>query len=147
MNIRNSELAKALSASGWTQDRDVDIDTWVVALEAAGYVMNRNAREVLRSLGGLTIEPLESEDQVYKPSPIVFDPMRLRWLPRLASWERALGMTLSPLGECYEGSSLYIGEDDRLYANWDALVECLGEDFEDSLATLVLATKRGHRLR
>jgi hypothetical protein len=147
MLVSNPSILEALCGSGWTEDREVEIDTWVRELEAEGYEMNANARTVLSSLGGLTIQPIPSESQVYQPLPVRFEPLLLKWLPRPTAWERELGITLSPLGECYDDSSLFVGDDARLYANWDTILECLGDDFEDSLATLLLAQKRGRRIK
>lgn len=144
--ISDERLAKGLAASGWTADREVDIRPWVEAMESAGFAMNRNAKGLLRSLGGLTIRPVGSRKQIYKPHPVHFDPLRIRWDPPLTARERQLGMTLSPLGECFEDSSLYIGEDDSLYASWDILFERLGATLEGSLAVLIFAEKHGDRL-
>lgn len=147
MLLTNPTIIEILTASGWSAGRHVDITSCVVQLEAAGYEMNKMSLLILSSLGGLTIHPHSSESQVYSPSPIRFDPTLLKWLPRLLPWEYQLGTVLSPLGECYDDSSLFIGNDGRLYANWDSLMECLGENFEDSLCTLLLATKRGTRIK
>ncbi|WP_162655956.1 SUKH-3 domain-containing protein [Tuwongella immobilis] len=147
MLIANPTIIEILTASGWSAGRSVDISNWVSQLEDAGYEMNTMSLLVLSSLGGLTIHPDSSDSQVYSPSPIRFDPTLLKWLPRPLPWEYQLGTVLSPLGECYDDSSLLIGNDGRLYANWDSFMECLGENFEDSLCTLLLATKRGTRLK
>jgi hypothetical protein len=147
MKISNPDISLALQASGWTDARSIAVDLWVRELEGAGYEMNQRALEVLSSLGGLSVEPVVSDAQVYQPTSIHFDPLRLRWQPRLVPWERELGTSLSPLGEGYDDSSIYIGEDSKLYANWNGLFAVLGEDFEDSLATLLFAKKRGTRLR
>jgi hypothetical protein len=147
MGISDTSIVEALCASGWTQNRHVEIELWVRELEVAGYAMNNTAREVLSSLGGLTIQPIPSELQIYKPAPIRFDPVSLKYGFRLTPWERQLGTTLSPLGECYGDASLFIDNDGRLYANWDAILECLGVDFEDSLSTLLFAKKRGTRIK
>ncbi len=143
MLISNRSILEALYASGWAEDRQVEIDSWVRELEAAGYGMNGNAREVLSSLGGLTIQPMPSDSQVYQPLPVRLEPLLLKWLTRPTDWERELGITLSPLGH----SSLFIGDDARLYVSWDAILECLGEDCEDSLSTLLFAKKRGRRIK
>jgi hypothetical protein len=147
MLVSDPSVLEALCASGWTQDRQVEIDSWVRELAAAGYEMNASARSVLSSLGGLTIQPIRSESQIYEPLPVRFEPLLLKWLPRPIVWERQLGTILSPLGECYEDSSLFIGDNGRLYANWDSIWECLGHDFEDSLSTLLFARKRGRRIK
>ncbi len=146
MLIADPILTEILQASGWHLGRSVDTSTWVYQLEAAGYEMNLESKLVLSTLGGLTILPVISDLQVYSPSPVRFDPLLLKWSARLRAWEQKLGTVLSPLGECDEDSSLFIGEDGRLYANWDALMECLGNSFEDSLLTLLLANKPGQRL-
>jgi hypothetical protein len=147
MFLADSTIIEVLTASGWSAGRYVDTSSWVGQLEAVGYKMNKFSLLVLSTLGGLTVHPLISDSQVYSPSPIRFDPTLLKWLPRPLPWEHLLGTVLSPLGECYDDSSLYIGDDGRLYANWDALMECLGENFEDSLCTLLLAAKRGTRIK
>jgi hypothetical protein len=147
MKISSPDIRLVLQASGWTEARSIAIDPWVGELEAAGYEMNQWALDVLSSLGGLTIEPVGSDAQVYQPTSIHFDPLRLRWQPRLVPWERELGTSLSPLGEGYSDSSIYIGAGSKLYANWNGIFAVLGEDFEDSLATLLFAKRRGTRLR
>jgi hypothetical protein len=147
MLISDPFIIEALRASGWTECRKVDAASWVRELEAVGYSMNLDSLDVLSSLGDLTIMPILSESNVYKPSPIRFNPLLLKWLPRPTTWEAELGVTLSPLGECFEDSSLFIGDDARLYANWDIILERLGDDFQDSLSTLLFAKKRGSRIK
>lgn len=146
VHIVDPTVLELLRASGWDVDRKVDISEWVAKLEAAGYAMNRESRRVLSSFGGLTVLPATFDRQVYSPSPVRFDPLLLRWLGRPTPWEQKLGTVLSPLGECHEDSSLFIDEAGRLYAQWDALMECEGESFEDSLRTLLLADRRGRRV-
>ena len=85
--------------------------------------------------------------QAYQPLPVRFDPMLNRWLARPAPWEEQLNITLSPIGECFEDSSLFIDDCGRLYAIWSGMMQHLGDDFEDSLSTLVMADKRGRRVK
>ncbi len=146
MLISDRLILEALYASGWSDSRRVDITLWIIELEAAGFFMNRCAREVLSSLGGMVIQPVLSETQVYLPSPVAFDPLRLKWGSRPISWEQKLKTTMSPLGECFDDSSLFIDEDCRLYAAWSGILERLGGSFEDSLSTLLFAQKRGERI-
>jgi hypothetical protein len=146
MLISDPSIFEALRVSGWTEYRQFDAALWLSELETIGYDMNEKSRYVLASLGGLSIQPVLSDSQVYKPSQIRFEPLLLKWLSRPISWERQLGSVLSPLGECYEDSSLFIDDDGRLYASWDTILECLGNDFEDSLSTLLFAKKRGRHI-
>ena len=134
MLITNPNIIEVLGTAGWTTHRQINIDTWIKELEAAGYYINQSARKVWASLGGLTIQPVGSQFQIYKPF-------------RLVPWEQQLNTTLSPIGECFEDSSLFIDEQTRLYASWDAILERLGVDFEDSLSTLLFANKRGERIK
>ena len=147
MLITNPNIIEVLGTAGWTTHRQINIDTWIKELEAAGYYINQSARKVWASLGGLTIQPVGSQFQIYKPSSIRFDPTLLKYGFRLVPWEQQLNTTLSPIGECFEDSSLFIDEQTRLYASWDAILERLGVDFEDSLSTLLFANKRGERIK
>ena len=111
-----------------------------------GHPINQYAQNVLSSLGGLTIEPIRNQSQVMEVWRIRFEPYLVKG--GATPWERQLGTTLSPLGKCSQlGSSsiedwcLFIGNDGRLYAVYDELI-CFGNDFEDSLSTLLFGTKK-----
>jgi hypothetical protein len=107
--------------------------------------MNESSKEVL-SFGGLTIQPLISDEHVYCPSPVVFDPLLLRFegAPNLRG--ASVGTVLSPLGECWEVASLFIGADYRMYVMWSSFFDRLGDSFEEGLSILVLANKKWERL-
>jgi len=146
MQILDATLRQVLSQSGWSEERQVDISQWVTILEEAGFEMNQPSRDILRSIGGLTVAPALLETRAYQPTVVHFDPLRLQFGFRRTPWEEYLGTTLSPLGECEDDTSIYVGNDGRLYGSWDSLFECCGNDTEDSLKTLLLADKKGTRL-
>ena len=146
MRIADPKLRDALCLAGWAEEREVDISTWVQEMEKTGYSMNSCSRLVLSSLGGLTIAPIESPEQVYQPTLTFFNPMLLKWGLRPTPVEERLGTVLSPLGECLGDASMFIAEDSSMYAEWSGIWKRLGQDFEDSLATLIFARKRGEQI-
>lgn len=146
MLITDVNLCAALEKSGWSPQRKVEVAHWVVQMEGAGFVMNTNARDVLASFGGLVVRPEFKGVRAYMPAVVRFDPALLRHDGRPLRLEQSLGITLSPVGECLHDSAFFIGDDNRLYAGWSGLWMRLGDDFEDSLKTLVLADKMGTRI-
>lgn len=146
MTTLNDRIQAALRISGWHPERAVDIEPWIAQLEKVGYCMNDQSRALLRTLGGLVIEPVLVDERAYLPTATILDPLRLLWLPRQKAWEGFLETSLSPLGEGLGDAALYISDDGRIFASWDRLFECLGCSVEDSLETLLFATKRGTRL-
>ncbi|WIM99809.1 SUKH-3 domain-containing protein [Actinoplanes oblitus] len=52
------DLAEALGASGWTANRQIDVQPLVAALELEGHQVHSLAREVFATLSGLSLEPV-----------------------------------------------------------------------------------------
>lgn len=147
MIINDPDLFRLLALSGWSPDREVNIGHWIDEFNSKGFVMNEVCKEVLKSFGGLTIVPIELETQAYCPTRVFFDPFRLRHMTRLVPWEHYLQVTLSPVGECWQGACLFAGSDGAFYVNGDCfLMERLGNTVEEGLSILLLAKARGTRL-
>ncbi len=144
----DAAVAAALACSGWTRERWVDAGALIRPLEAEGFTFSAVAREILRSLGGLTVRPPVVPGQAVQPAPCDFDPVGAASgeRDRFGPWEQALGASIAPLGE----RGLWIvgvTPDGRLCVGSHGVVEVVGQDLRAGLRWLVLGEGRVKRYR
>ncbi|MEU0248282.1 SUKH-3 domain-containing protein [Streptomyces sp. NPDC006235] len=140
----SQELLGALAASGWSAERSVAAGQWVDPLEREGYRCHPWAEEVLTTLGGLSIEPINrvgpnfSNDEPYN-----FDPFAAGAGQRqlAAEVERVLGGEYFPIGEWLSYSSVFIESGGRVVAAGMGWIWELGSTFEESLELAVCANR------
>jgi hypothetical protein len=139
--LEDHALSTALHASGWSPDRAVDVRHWVDWYAREGYENPEPALEILRSFGGLTIEPPRRPGAKYYSGPILFDP---EWAAtgereRIVDREASLGTALWPLGEWTAEYILLLGGDECAYAELPREVLRLGVSFPDALRSMLRA--------
>jgi SUKH-3 immunity protein len=133
-----------LLQSGWTPTRSISIWQWIDPLEREGFVMVPQAKEILRNLGGLRIEPPTSPSNLFYPSAINFDPYfaASSELDRVQLWQERYGLRLSPLGEYHPVFLLLCGEDGTIFGAREHKFDKLGNNIEEALEVRVLANRR-----
>ncbi|MFH9073548.1 SUKH-3 domain-containing protein [Streptomyces alboflavus] len=140
----SEDLLGALGAAGWSGDRKVDADRWVKPLEGEGHRSHPLAGEILASVGGLSIEPVNrvgpnfSNDEPYN-----FDPFAAGSGQRdlAAEVEGVLGGNYFPIGEWLSYSSVFVEAGGRVVAVGMGWIWELGSTFEDSLELAVCANR------
>lgn len=140
----SEDLLGALYAAGWSGGRKVDADRWVKPLESEGRRSHPWAGEILTSVGGLSIEPVNrvgpnfSNDEPYN-----FDPFAAGSGRRdlVAEVEGVLGGNYFPIGEWLSYSSVFVEAGGRVVAVGMGWIWELGSTFEDSLELAVCANR------
>ncbi|MFD3514186.1 SUKH-3 domain-containing protein [Streptomyces sp. NPDC058657] len=140
----SEDLLAALVASGWSADRRVDTGQWLKPLQAEGYRAHPLAEEILATMGGLSIQPVNrvgpnfSNDEPYN-----FDPFAAGSGQRdlAEEVESVLGGDYFPVGEWLSYSSVFVETAGRVVAAGMGWIWELGSTFEDSLELAV----RGNR--
>ena len=141
----DTDVIHCLRKAGWSETRQIDTTEFENWYDVEGYERNPQALSILRSVGRLTVEPLHDGQQIYGCGPVEFDPIMAGAGERhnVATTERRLGTTLTPLGELEQVRLLLLSKDGRVYAERSDLgVWLLGEDFRSALETVVLARRR-----
>ncbi|GIF42560.1 SUKH-3 domain-containing protein [Actinoplanes xinjiangensis] len=140
-----ADLKATLSVAGWAPDRRVDVTPWVVPMEREGYRVHDLARDVLSSLGGLSVDPVKREGPNFvNDEPFNFDPFlaasgQLEIVTRL---EQLLGGSYSPLGEWTNYLSVYIESRGRVVMVGGGYIWELGRNLEEALRLALFAERR-----
>jgi hypothetical protein len=144
LNSLSEPVERCLRAAGWTPARRVKTSKWLRQLAREGYVAVPSARPILGSLGGLTIDPPEEDDQAFTPEPFDFLPVNAASGERdaVALWERILGQALFPLGGAFGYMVLLVAEDGQVVAGETDTVHLVGENIDDALEVLIRAHRR-----
>lgn len=142
----DADVAAVLARSGWTRDRKVDETEYTKPLEEEGFAFSDVAREILRSLGGLTVRPPVVPGQKVQPSPCDFDPESAASgdKDRFGPWEKALDASISPIGELGQWI-IGVTPDGRLCVGSHGVVEVVGRDVRAGLRWLILGDGRVER--
>ena len=138
------DLLTALGESGWSPQRKVDIAQWVKPLEGEGYRIHPLAEEVLGTLGGLSVAPInESGPNFTNGDPFTFDPLAAGAGQRgmAIEVESVLGGSYFPIGEWLSYSSVFVEAGGRVVATGMGWIWELGPTFEEALALAVRADR------
>jgi len=143
-DILGKDLLRALARSGWSADRRVDAGQWIEPLEGEGYRAHPLAEDILASVGGLSIEPVNrvgpnfSNDEPYSFDPFAAGSGRRDLAEEV---ERVLGGNYFPIGEWLSYSSVFVETGGRVVAAGMGWIWELGSTFEDSLELAVCAKR------
>jgi hypothetical protein len=141
----SQDLIGALVASGWNAERAVDAGQWVKPLEGEGYRVHPLAEEILATVGGLSIEPINRVGPNFtNDEPYNFDPFAAGSGQRALALEieGVLGGKYFPIGEWLSYSSVFVEAEGRVVAAGMGWIWELGSTFEDSLELAVCASRR-----
>lgn len=143
-DVLSPELLSALRSSGWSPERHVAIDHWVEPLEREGYRSHRLARDILASLGGLSIEPANRHGPNFtNDEPFNVDPLEAGAGQRgmAAEIEQVLGGAYFPIGEWLSYSSVFVEAQGRVIATGMGWMWELGSTFEEALELAICADR------
>lgn len=138
MNDLNPKVAELLLASGWHQDRSVDVGGIVTILENEGFQSSSTAFELLASLNGLRVETAK---HTILPYVYVFNPIDAASgeYDRVLAWKKQLNIDLFPLGrEVHNGSVVWYGSDGKFYFGFEFGLYHIGDAIDDALSRLFL---------
>jgi hypothetical protein len=138
------DVLAAISASGWLPGRRVDVDRWIAPLRGEGYRVSPLAKEILSSLGGLVVDPVNiSGPNFSNDEPLNFDPISAGSGQRelAEEVENILGGSYFPIGEWLSFSSVFVESGGRVVATGMGWIWELGKTFEEGLELAV----RAHR--
>jgi hypothetical protein len=140
--MTSQALTDALIASGWSPDRSISIAYWMDQLRSYGLTILPEAESVLRTFGGLVVNPVRSPSDKYAPGVIRFDPLLACEPDRIQWWERYLQMKLTPLGEVGDQACLVLAENGTVFSIWDGILFKDGNSFTEALEnTLVFGNE------
>lgn len=121
-----------LKKSGWSDDREQDITSWIQILSEEGYIVNDYAQSVLKELGNLQIRT--SSDKKHLGVTLHFNPVNAASgeYDRMEIFNAASNEELFPVGECYDWV-IYVGASKKVYlGDWMSL-SIAGDTIEDFL--------------
>lgn len=126
-------LAGQLAHAGWYAGRRVPIDAALTAYREAGLVPWPEAEDLLTEFDGLRIYGPDN------PHPVTIDACETladtdqSWL---ASYERAAGTTLIPVGEYY-AMVIHLGQDGWFYGGYDGDFGKLDDNVRDLVDSIL----------
>ncbi|WP_226873949.1 SUKH-3 domain-containing protein [Microbispora sitophila] len=138
------DVLAAICASGWLPGRSVDTAEWIRLLAGEGYLASPLAVEVLSSLGGLVIDPVNSRGPNFSnDEPFSVDPISAGSGQRelIQEVEGILGGSYFPIGEWLSYSGVFLEVQGRVIAAGMGWIWELGRTFEEGLELAI----RAHR--
>jgi hypothetical protein len=131
---------EAVARTGWTPQREIDIEEWVTQLTRQGYFFSDLAKEILKSFGGLAIRPPAGiPEATWASDPILFDPMDAGdgMYERYEPLESRLGHRMSPLASWGGESTVMSLDDGRIVSDSSFGLQLLGDTFPEALDLLL----------
>lgn len=141
----NPVTARAITDSGWSPTRRIDITAWVDRLESEGYTVSPPAAAILQNFGNLALHPPAVPEARWPASPLVFDPIEVGhgMYERYMDLESALGHRMTPLAADSTGTTfVLILDDNRVVSDTVQGLHLLAGTFPAALDLLL----RRHRI-
>ena len=130
-----ADVRKVLMPIGWSEERQIDIEEWILELRSRGFEILGNGVLTLRNFGRLEYSN-ESESNGLPIVDVVFDP-RGALVQSLRDWHAQTGVRLFPIGEVDGQANLLVDEDDIWYLSMGGLWK-IGDCPNEGLAHLLL---------
>ncbi|MBT1699243.1 SUKH-3 domain-containing protein [Fulvivirgaceae bacterium PWU4] len=132
---------KALSESGWQEDRKIDIQSFKFDLVKEGYPWFGKVESFLQAFGGLNVKFLRSDRSQdffqFDPSRAVQD-IDVRWVKDDYS-KRLQNINLCVVGQAFGGHmTLLISEDGKMYGGYDDNLYLIGNDGSEAIENICL---------
>ncbi|MEC3920197.1 SUKH-3 domain-containing protein [Nocardia sp. CDC160] len=140
----NPITSQALTASGWTPGRRIDITDWTARLESEGFHVSPAAATILETFGGLAIQPPHLATALWSADSLFFDPLDVAngMYDRYADFESTLGHRMTPLAANASSTTfLLILDDGRVVSDGILALHLLAPTFPQALDLLI----RRHR--
>jgi len=139
-----TEVERVLREAGWFPTRCVSAAEYVNPLTEVGYRPFPLAIKILENLGGLEINPPESNSNLFFPGKIILDPVYAASseFDRVARWQEQYDLRLFPMGEYEPMFILLCAENGRIFGAREHHFDWLGDTIESALELLILARTR-----
>lgn len=137
-----SEALSALTSQGWSENRKVDVTEAVTRLRAVGYVLDDYAVEVLASLYGITISPInENGPNFINDDELVIDPLGagVRHMSEANALRGRYGQDFCPLGWWICNSHVFFSSGGPVIASTLDVGWYLGDSIAEALNFVILA--------
>lgn len=133
-----------LLTAGWYPGRTVDPSAWINQLEREGLRCSPAAEDVLRTLGGIRVEPPEPTGAAIGTEPFDFRPLEVASgeSDRFPGWEAKAGTPLFPLGAAYSWCILLMAPDGRVFLGVANEILLVGMTIQEALDVLALGTRQ-----
>lgn len=135
MKIEDKYIKDCFIKSGWYKGRRIDISHFNDILKREGYVINREAYDILTELSGLYIKNVG--DEKYNVVDINFDPIYYASgeFDRLEEFEELAGEGLYPIGgtQIY---ILYVGTSGKVYMGIMDVFYYVGCNIEEFISNM-----------
>ncbi|MET8763150.1 SUKH-3 domain-containing protein [Lentzea sp. NPDC004782] len=131
------ELVAVLEASGWTRGRRVDIEPWHEVLGSEGYHLSDVARELLETLGDLSVHPAP---QAKYRADLSFDP-ELAGAGAVDIAQELEGLfhqRFYPLAEWISASCVFVGEHGKVASYDDVEMLDIGDTVNAAFEAMLL---------
>lgn len=127
------DVVAALEASGWRPDRAVPVEDWHRVLAAEGFVLSDLAGEVLRSLGGLRVDPTVPGPYHH---PVLFEPVLAGSGSRdvAEEFETLFHQRFYPVAEWISNACVFVGDGGKVVSyddiEWLDIADSVGAALE-----------------
>jgi hypothetical protein len=128
-----------LKKSGWSIDRNIDIEKYIISLEDDGYEVNSLVCDFLRNYGGLEIRHphtkiAEKTDNFHFNVTLATE----SYFPEvIEEYMERVNEKLVVVGECRSGHMvILLSHSGKMFAGYDEMLVKLGDCVEDALVTL-----------
>ncbi|MEU4445664.1 SUKH-3 domain-containing protein [Actinosynnema sp. NPDC050801] len=138
------DVLRALGDAGWHSQRSMDVSPWLNSLQREGYLPSPLAQEILGTLGGLEVYPINSFGSNFRnQEPFNFDPIKAGSGQRELALEveKYLGGSYFPIGEWLSYSSVFIEAEGRAVSAGLGWIWEMGSTFEEALTLAVCADR------
>ncbi|MFD7029793.1 SUKH-3 domain-containing protein [Streptomyces sp. NPDC059917] len=142
-DLLRPETIQVLSDSGWDPQRKMDVSRWMEVFRQEGYAPSLRAEEVLSTLGGLSVEPVNKTGPYFSnDEPFSFDPISCGNQRGMAlEIEQALGGRYFPIGEWLSYSSVFMEDGGAVVAAGLGWIWSMGSSFEEALELAIYADR------
>lgn len=148
--LHDPRVYQAFLDAGWYPERKFELTQWQQQYLESRFVWHPIVETVLRSFGGLTVNPPDVTPRAYGPSRILFDPGFVDFEinhEHLQPYEDLLQKRLWIIGDVGEMSALCIDDDAGIYTLNGIHFLYEGSMYTDAADALILAIRYPKLLR
>jgi SUKH-3 immunity protein len=140
----DAEVVDALGRAGWRHDRHVEVGSVLAELDSCGYSSNSKFKELLESISGLKVQPVNEEGPNFvNGEPLTVDPVGVgvRHRRDVETIHDAIGGEWFPIGWWLSYSHVFLGSSGSMVALADGLIWGLGEGVLSGMRLMLLADR------
>jgi hypothetical protein len=140
MVVHYSTAAESvLLKAGWSPERCIPIEHWVVPLELEGFALSQFAAEILHNLGGLKVcLPVDLPSNPFEHK-LIFDPLYAGSgeYDSVEEWQKELKTRLFPIAHVTCAYPVWMADDGAVYYGLGWGLYSLGTSFGEALSRLL----------